>query len=135
MMTLWKALVGIALLLFEHIRGPKRVLEICSPDQALGSLQGFTIRGYQIEIHCHRKEYHVKYERWYIPNRILRTYKVFSTVGSEAPAALRKACELDVDLPPLVRHCNFDDVVKHVQVLAYLDLLERRMVEYSNDET
>lgn len=127
MMRLLQLLVGVVLLLFERWRGPKTVYEIKRPDNSLGCLKGFTVRGYELAIYCQRKEYHVKYDRWYIPNRVRVTYNVFSVVTNDAPVALRKACELDVDLPALIHNWHFDNEVRRSQVHAYLDLLEARI--------
>lgn len=127
MMSAMRFLVGVVLLLFERLRGSKTVYESKRPDNSMGSLKGFTVRGYEVAIYCQRKEYHVKYDRWYIPNRVRVTYNVFSVVTNDAPKALRKACELDVDLPALIHNWNFDNEIRRAQVLAYLDLLERRM--------
>lgn len=122
-----KFIVGGMLLLFQYLRGPKTVKELKHPENALGSLNGFTVRGFEIAIYCHRKVYEVCYARWYVPNRKLVTYHVFSVVSNDAPASLRKACELDVELPALVHRWSFDRHIRHHQVLAYLDLLESRM--------
>lgn len=122
-----RLLVAVVLSLFERLRGPKTVYEIKRPQNTLGSLKGFAVRGYEIVIYCQRKEYHVKYDRWYIPDRIEATYNVFSTVTSDAPQALRDACELDVELPALIHDWNFNNVIRRAQVHAYLDLLEARM--------
>jgi hypothetical protein len=128
-MRIVKTLFGVVLLLFERLRGSKTVSEIKRPDNSLGSLKGFAVRGYELAIYCQRKEYHVKYDRWYIPDRIEVTYNVFSVVSNDAPKALRKACELDVDLPALVHNWNFDNEIRRAQVHAYLDLLEKRMTK------
>lgn len=122
-----KTILGIALFLFERWRGPKTVYERRQPNNQLGCLKGFAVRGYEIIIYCQRKQYVVEYERWYVPNRVTTTYQVFSVVTNDAPKALRKACELDVDLPALVHNWNFDNEIRRAQVLAYLDLLEKRM--------
>lgn len=124
-----KWLFAVALFFYERWRGPKTVHEIRQPDDALGSLKGFAVRGYEIIIYCQRKEYKVKYERWYVPNRQYRTYQVFSVVTNDAPKALKRACELDVDLPALISNWSFDNEIRRAQVMAYLDLLEKRMTK------
>jgi hypothetical protein len=127
MLKAMKFIVGGVLMLFQCLRGPKTVIEIKRPENALGSLNGFTVRGYEIAIYCHRKEYQIQYARWYVPNRRVVTYSVFSVVSNNAPAALRKACELEIELPALVHNWSFDNDIRRHQVLAYLDLLESRM--------
>lgn len=124
-----KSVLGVVLLLFERLRGPKSVYEIKQADNEMGSLKGFTVRGYALAIYCQRKEYHVVYDRWYVLNRVETTYNVFAVVSNDAPKALKKACELDVDLPALVSNWNFDNEIRRAQVHAYLDLLEKRMTK------
>lgn len=130
-MKVLKFFAAVCLLLFERFRGPKTVFEVKQPNQSLGGLKGFTVRGYEIAIYCHRRDYRIQYERWYIPNRMLVTYNVFSVVGIDAPVSLRKACELDVELPALVGGWSFDHEIRSTAVLAYLDMLEARMVSHS----
>lgn len=125
-----KTFAAIILLLFERCRGPKTVYEIKRIDNELGSLKGFSLRGYEVAIYCQRKEYHIVYQRWYIPNRTRMTYNVFSVVSADAPISLKKACELDVDLPSLINNWHFDNEIRRAQVHAYLDLLEKRMRKY-----
>jgi hypothetical protein len=123
----WQVVISLVLLAFERIRGPRWVTEIQEPDQALGCLKGFTVNGYEIAIYCHRKSYRVRYKHWYIPDRRMFTYNVFSVVSNDAPATLRKACELDVELPALVSVRSFSSEIRQAQVMAYLDLLDQRL--------
>jgi hypothetical protein len=85
------------------------------------------VRGYEIAIYCHRKTYRIHYKHWYIPDRSIFTYNVFSVVSNDAPLALRKACELDVELPAMVAISSFNHEIRQAQVLAYLDLLDQRL--------
>lgn len=128
-MSMIRILVAVVLLVWKRIRGPSTVHEMKHTQQHLGSLTGVSIRGYEVAIYCQRKEYHVVYEKWYIPNNIRRAYNVFSVVSNDAPKALRKACELDVDLPELSHRWNFETEIRRAQVHAYLDMLEKRMAK------
>lgn len=129
MVRFLKSVLGVVLFLFERARGPKTVTELKRAGNEMGSLKGFAIRGYEIAIYCQRKEYHIRYDRWWIPDRVEVTYNVFSVVSSEAPKALRQACERDVDLPALIHNWNFDNEIRRAQVNAYLDLLEKRLTK------
>lgn len=122
-----KTVFGVILFLYERFRGPKTVHELKQADDALGNLKGHTVKGYELTIFCQRRRYRVRYAKWYIPNRIETVYRVFSVVTHEAPDALKKACELDAHLPELISNWNFDNEIRRSQVLAYLDLLEKRM--------
>lgn len=119
--------VSVLLMLYERWKGTKTVHEVKGPGNALGNLQGYCVRGYQLTIFCQRKEYRVKYDKWYIPNRSRYTYRVTSLVTNDAPCVLKQACELDVDLPAFVSRFNFDQVIFKSVVNAYLDLLEKRI--------
>jgi hypothetical protein len=126
-MDTMRQFVGVVLSCFERFRGPKTVYELERARNCMGGLRGFTVRGYEIVIYCQRKEYQVKYDRWYIPDRIESTYKMFSVVTNDAPEALKRACELEVELPGLIHSWNFDRKICRAQVHAYLDLLEMRI--------
>lgn len=118
---------AVLMMLLEYFKGPRTVSETKSAENALGSLQGYSVRGYQITIFCQRKEYFVHYHKRYIPNTRRTTYRVFSAVSNDAPAALKKACELDVDLPNFISWSNFDNEIRRAAVHAYLDLLDKHL--------
>lgn len=119
--------VSALLMVYERWKGTKTVYEVKGPENALGNLQGYCVRGYQLTIFCQRKEYRVRYDKWYVPNYSRYVYRVTSLVTNDAPKALKTACELDVDLPAFVGGCNFNTVVFKSVVNAYLDLLEVRI--------
>ncbi len=122
-----KIVFGVILFLYERFRGPRTFRELKHASDALGYLKGHTVKGYQLTIFCQRRRYHTKFDKWYIPDQIETVYRVFSVVTADAPDALKKACELDVNLPELISNWNFDNEIRRSQVLAYLDLLEKRM--------
>lgn len=120
-------LTSALFMMYERWKGAKTVYEIKSPQNNLGSMQGYSIRGYQLTIFCQRREYQVSYDKWYVPNHKRYTYCVTSLVTNDAPDALKVACELDIDLPAFVSHYNFEQVIFSSVVNAYLDLLEKRL--------
>ena len=127
LLIIFSSVIKIALFIFSRVRGTKTVSEHKGFNNQLGFLKAFVVCGYEVTIHCHRKKYCIKYDRWFIPNRTVMTYNVFSMVSREAPQALRKACELDIDLPELIHRWNFDSETRKEQVNEYLDLLEKRV--------
>lgn len=120
-------LIGVALLFYERFKGTKTVYEIKGPENALGNLQGYSVRGYQITIFCQRKEYVAVYDSKWTPNRKRVLYRVFGVVTNDAPQALKKACELDIHLPSFISPLNMDAEVRRACVHAYLDLLEKKL--------
>lgn len=127
--SVFRAACSVVLALWEKVRGTKTVHEIKGPENALGSLKGYTVRGYELTIFIQRKEYVVKYDRWYIPNTKHHTYRVMSLVTNDAPEALKKACELDVDLPGFIHPFNFKDEIRRSVVRAYIDMLILRLAK------
>lgn len=115
------------LMCYVRWKGTKTVHEIESHKNTLGHLKGYCVRGYQLTIFCQRREYLVKYDKWYIPNYRRYTYRVMSVVTNDAPPVLKKACELDIDLPCFVSHFHFNEILVKSAVHAYLDLLEKRV--------
>lgn len=54
-------------------------------------------------------------------------YRVFSVVSQDAPDSLKKACELDIDIPALLPHAVSDHGHRQAAVNAYLDILIERL--------
>lgn len=119
--------LSIFFMLCERMRGAKTVIEILGPNNALGNLQCTTDCGYQLTVFCQRKEYLVKYDKWYIPNRSHRTYRVMSLATGDVPCNLQKACELDVDLPEMVTSVAPEKFIAKTMINAYLDLLQAKI--------
>jgi len=119
--------IGLLFMLYDRIKGTKTVYEILGPNNALGNLQYTTDCGYQLTIFCQRKEYLVKYDKWYIPNRSHRTYRVMSLATGDVPCKLQKACELDIDLPSMVSNVAPEKYIAKTMINAYLDLLQAKI--------
>lgn len=118
---------GAFLLFWESLKGKKTVREIKHPKNALGHLVGYSVAGYTLEIYCQRKHYRRSYDKWFIPNKDHMAYRVFSVVSADAPDSLKKACELDVDIPALLPPAIDDHAHRQAVVNAYLDLLIERL--------
>ncbi len=54
-------------------------------------------------------------------------YRVFSVVSDDAPEPLKKACELDIDIPALLPPSVDDHGHRQAAVNAYLDILIERL--------
>jgi hypothetical protein len=126
-MSYLTTVLGILFMLWERITGTKTVYEIKGPNNALGNLYCKTNNGYQLTIFCQRKEYLVKYDRWFIPNKSINTYRVMSLAVGDVPCAIRKACELDVDLPQFVTTVAPEPYIAKTMINAYLDLLQAKL--------
>jgi hypothetical protein len=126
--TFVKYLSGI-LLLWESLKGTKTVREVKHPSNTLGQLVGYSVAGYKLEIYCQRKHYRRSYDKWFIPNKDHMAYRVFSVVSQDAPDSLKKACELDIDIPALLPLAIDDHGHRQAAVNAYLDILIARLGE------
>lgn len=122
-----KLFTALLMLFIGRLKGSKTVYETHSADNALGSLRGYSVRGYEITIFCQRKQYAVKYDKWYIPNVMRTSYRVVGVVTNDAPEALKQACDIYLDLPSFISESNFSHEIRRSVVLAYLDLLEKRL--------
>lgn len=120
-------LIGWWWLLLESFKGTKTVQEIQHPRNALGHLTGYSVSGYRLEIYCQKKHYRRHYDKWFIPNEDHVAYRVFSVVSQDAPLGLKKACELDVDIPALLPPAAPDAVQRRAVIDAYLDILIERL--------
>jgi hypothetical protein len=118
------------LLFLRKLKGQYSIEEIKHPKNVLGSLTGYSVSGYTIEIFCQRRHYRRYYDHWFVPNEDHVAYHVFSTVSSDAPDILKKACELDLDIPALLPSFVPDEGQREEVVRAYLDLLIQRLGQH-----
>lgn len=118
---------GAVFLLWERLKGTKTVREVKHPDNALGHLTGYSVAGYSLDVYCQRKHYRRSYDKWFVPNQDHMAYRVFSVVSQDAPDSLKKACELDIDIPALLPHAVSDHGHRQAAVNAYLDILIERL--------
>ena len=56
-------------------------------------------------------------------NESYATFRVFSVVSHDAPASLKTACELEVDIPAMVPSFVSNELQKETAIQAYLDIL------------
>lgn len=116
-------------LFVEKLKGSKSVKDVSvpSPEDFSATLVGYSVSGWEIRIHCVRKQYQKQYSRWFVPTSSIDLYHVYSVVGSGAPASLREACSLEITIPP--PHPDFlsDAYQKDAAIEWYLDLLIQRM--------
>jgi hypothetical protein len=126
MLTL-KRMLSKLVVWFEKLKGHTTVHEVKLPKNALGHLVGFAITGYEVRIYCQKKQYKRKYENWFIPDKNMVVYRVFSVVTNDAPERLKEACELDVDIPCQLSTVVDDDGQRDAAILAYLDLLAAKL--------
>ncbi len=114
-------------LFFKRLKGRSSVREEYRPPDLVAFLTGYSISGYEVRLYCQKKYYVREYWRWWVPNVRFATYRVFSAVTSDAPQALRTACEYDAELPPQVPGFLSLNVQRKAAVQAYLDIVIDRM--------
>lgn len=121
--------LGVLFLFHEGLKGEKTVYEVKLPKNALGHLVGFAVSGYEVRIYCQKKQYERKYKNWFVPDKRMVLYRVFSVVTNDAPERLKEACELDIDIPCQLSSFVDDEGQKDAAILAYLDILAHRLEE------
>lgn len=124
-----KTLVSAIFFWWEKLKGTRTIKEVKSPPTFERSLDALSVDGFSITFHCHRLDYHQTYSRWFVPSKVHTLYRVYCTVTNDAPAALKEACDLTVDLPALHPEFVGDKFQKEAAIGAYMDLLITRMRE------
>lgn len=114
--------------LFERIKGATRVIEVKTPKNLVGQLTGYSIYGYELQIFCQKRHFRRSYDKWFIPNENHIAYRVFSIVSNNAPAKLKKACELDIVIPQLMNDGIDERRQRQAAIDAYLDILAQSLV-------
>lgn len=122
-----KRMLSVVFLFLEKLKGKKTLHEVKLPKNALGHLVGFAVSGYEVRIYCQKKQYKRKYDNWFVRDKSMVVYRVFSVVTNDAPDRLKEACELDVDIPCQLSPFVDDEGQKDAAILAYLDLLASRL--------
>jgi hypothetical protein len=120
-------MLSVVFLFLEKLKGKKTLHEVKLPKNALGHLVGFAVSGYEVRIYCQKKQYKRKYDNWFVRDKSMVVYRVFSVVTNDAPDRLKEACELDVDIPCQLSPFVDDEGQKDAAILAYLDLLASRL--------
>lgn len=115
--------LGRFLLFWESLKGNTTVQRIEHPDNVLGSLEGYAIAGYSVQIFCQRKHYRRSYDKSYISDQDVMTYHVYCKVTDDAPEILKKVCELSVDIPSLLPAMVEEAGHRQAAINAYLDML------------
>lgn len=113
-----------AYLWLEQLAGASVVRRKFRPTDLGAQLTGYSVAGYQIRVYCQEKLYVREFLWWQLPARRYCTFRVFGKVTSDAPDALRRACDyLDVNLPRLRPGFVSTQLQKEAAVSAYLDIL------------
>lgn len=126
-MSVFKWFLTQMFLWLERFKGYRRVVDVTPAVIDPFTMTSREIGGYQITLYCHKRVYRQEYARWFIPGRDHASYQVSATVSQDAPARLKKACELEVSFPAFFSDLVEDRVQKKIAINAYLDLLNERL--------
>lgn len=86
-------------------------------------LSGYAIAGYEVHLYCQQMRYVRNYLNEWAPSKAYYTFRVFSRTSHDAPRSLKKACELEVDLPRMLPCFMGEGAQRHAAIQAYLDIL------------
>jgi hypothetical protein len=95
--------------------------------ELIKKLTVISMEGHQVTIHSVPMVFRYQYGHWYIPDKIIRMYHLFSTISPDAPADLRWACGLSVTLPGFFPPFMDERVQRKYAISAYVDLLLKRV--------
>jgi hypothetical protein len=127
-MTLIRRFLSRCFLLVEKLKGSRSIKETTEyEDPILGTLVGYSVSGYQIQVFCRKKSYRKKYARWFVPPTDLVMYHVYSIISHDAPESLKKACALEITIPRPRPEFLDDEYQKDAAIEWYLDLLIQKM--------
>lgn len=114
-------------ILLEKVRGPRNLQEITPSRAYIEAMTATSIYGVTTTIHCQERMYMCRYDRWFIPNRIVYTYYVFATVSGQASPRHIEACSMERSFPKLLHSWMPSASQKEAAIEAYLDLLVHRL--------
>jgi hypothetical protein len=87
------------------------------------------INGVKVEFFCQDIVYVKHFHKWYIPDKVIRTYRYSSRVDDEAPEYIRDKCKQVVYLPDFSpRFLNVIDKKKHM-LNVYLDIINLKVAK------
>ncbi|SAK59443.1 hypothetical protein AWB81_01846 [Caballeronia arationis] len=108
-----------------RLQGPSWVQE--STKGEVSSLSIHTVQGYDLSICVEATYYERRYERFYMPSRLMASYHVYTLVPPEAPERLRMiAGNFTADIPRPYTWAN-EIIQKQGAIEAYLDVLISRL--------
>lgn len=124
-----RLLLSFLLHLARRFKGTQTINTITKPADLdlIGTLTGYSVTGWEIKIYCSKIRYQKQYSRWYVPSTSIDLYRVYSVVSQDAPESLKKACNLDITIPPPRDTFFSDEFQKDAAIEWYLDLLTERM--------
>lgn len=132
----FKKALGSLFLVLERIKGDSRVVEMTIPFSVKpGHLVAKNFAGYEINIYCHRRHLRRIYAKPYVPDKHFILYRVISVVSSDAPLVIRRACELDTEIPSLLPSFVAEESQKMAAISAYLDLVIGRIEDQISQMT
>lgn len=110
-----------------RLEGFHSVKEIPMRRDAMDTMTVRSLHGYEISIYCQARQYRQLYKKWFVPDRIATSYRIFSNVSSDAPERLKEVCELELTFPVMYFKTGNEYSQKEKAITAYLDLLIKKL--------
>ena len=106
-------------------------VEIYSSSMKTDKLYSATLQGNYVEFYCQEIFYTMRFERWYIPNKLIKTYKYSTIIDENAPEKLKAKCAVRVVFPDFGPwFLNSKDKKKHM-LNVYLDVLNVKVDKHA----
>lgn len=99
------------------------------------ALDNMTIRstdGYTVVVYCQKKQIYQEFDNWFIPNRIMNQYRIFSVPSENAPQVLQEACLLELETDSVFPNILNDKGQKEIAINEYFNLLIKRLRSFSS---
>ena len=86
----------------------------------------YQVKNHELKVYLHKLEYKLFFERWYIPNRVYRVYKLFSLCPSDA--SLENIISRPVYIPDIGMSLLKEKYKRRLVVSSYINALTKRVL-------
>ena len=86
----------------------------------------YQVKDHELKVYLHKLEYKLLFERWYIPNRVYRVYKLFSLCPSDA--SLENIISRPVYIPDIGMSLLNEKYKRRLVVSSYINALTKRVL-------
>jgi hypothetical protein len=120
-------------LIYKWLLGPYVFVDITSRYSNTETMTVTTIDGTITTIHCQERRYLCRYNRQYVKDHVVCTYRVFATVHGPATYKHIQACRMRHSFPRLLHPWMSSIRQKEAVIEAYMDLLLNQLQSNNSD--
>ena len=86
----------------------------------------YQVKDHELKVYLHKLEYKLLFERWYIPNRVYRVYKLFRLCPGDA--SLENIISRPVYIPDIGMSLLKEKYKRRLVVSSYINALTKRVL-------